>query len=186
MSEPHVLSIRAGWTDERVALLKRLWTEGRSATRIAKALGGVTRNSVIGKVHRLGLMGRADPSAPGRVSRVLPPKAINPGPKPVVVRDVASRDAATAARVENMAARERPAENVLLMARAFAPLPGREPVPFGSRGCKWPTGGEGASMLQCGCERVGESPYCATHRAAATVPTSKPHELVRSLRRWAA
>ncbi|HVP83788.1 MAG TPA: GcrA family cell cycle regulator, partial [Rhizomicrobium sp.] len=43
-----------GWTDERVEQLKNLWTEGLSASQIARALGGVTRNAVIGKVHRLG------------------------------------------------------------------------------------------------------------------------------------
>lgn len=47
------------WTDERVDTLKRLWTEGLSASQIAKQLGGVSRNAVIGKVHRLGLEGRA-------------------------------------------------------------------------------------------------------------------------------
>lgn len=47
------------WNDERVELLKKLWAEGLSATQIASRLGGVTRNAVIGKVHRLGLSGRA-------------------------------------------------------------------------------------------------------------------------------
>jgi len=51
-----------GWTDERVELLKKLWLDGLSASQIAKQLGGVTRNAVIGKVHRLGLSGRAAPS----------------------------------------------------------------------------------------------------------------------------
>ncbi len=46
------------WTDERVELLKKMWTEGQSASQIAKELGGVTRNAVIGKVHRLGLSNR--------------------------------------------------------------------------------------------------------------------------------
>ena len=41
------------WTDERVEQLKKLWSEGLSASQIAKQLGGVTRNAVIGKVHRL-------------------------------------------------------------------------------------------------------------------------------------
>ena len=49
------------WTDERVELLKKLWADGLSASRIAAELGGVTRNAVIGKVHRLGLSGRAKP-----------------------------------------------------------------------------------------------------------------------------
>ncbi|MGB8621908.1 MAG: GcrA family cell cycle regulator, partial [Paracoccaceae bacterium] len=47
------------WTEERVETLKKMWTEGQSASQIAKELGGVTRNAVIGKVHRLGLSNRA-------------------------------------------------------------------------------------------------------------------------------
>ena len=47
------------WTDERVETLKKLWGEGLSASQIAGRLGSVTRNAVIGKVHRLGLSGRA-------------------------------------------------------------------------------------------------------------------------------
>jgi len=50
-----------GWTDERVELLKKLWADGLSASQIAAELGGITRNAVIGKVHRLGLAGRATP-----------------------------------------------------------------------------------------------------------------------------
>lgn len=48
------------WTDERVETLKRMWGEGQSASQIAKELGGVTRNAVIGKVHRLGLSNRSE------------------------------------------------------------------------------------------------------------------------------
>mgnify|MGYP000876625713 CR=1 FL=1 len=47
------------WTDERIELLRKLWTDGLSASQIAGELGQVTRNAVIGKVHRLGLAGRA-------------------------------------------------------------------------------------------------------------------------------
>ena len=50
------------WTDERVETLKKMWGEGQSASQIAKELGGVTRNAVIGKVHRLGLSNRATAS----------------------------------------------------------------------------------------------------------------------------
>jgi GcrA cell cycle regulator len=49
------------WTDERVALLKKLWVEGKTAAEIAKELGGVTRNAVIGKAHRLKLSNRVSP-----------------------------------------------------------------------------------------------------------------------------
>ena len=64
-----------GWTDERVELLKKLWADGLSASQIAAELGGITRNAVIGKVHRLGLSGRAKapPLQPrGRARRVPP------------------------------------------------------------------------------------------------------------------
>lgn len=54
------------WDDERVELLKKLWAEGLSASQIASKMGGVTRNAVIGKVHRLGLSGRATPAKPQR------------------------------------------------------------------------------------------------------------------------
>jgi GcrA cell cycle regulator len=49
------------WTEERISSLRTLWNEGRSASEIASCLGQVTRNAVIGKVHRLGLDGRPSP-----------------------------------------------------------------------------------------------------------------------------
>ncbi|MDO5632792.1 MAG: GcrA family cell cycle regulator [Paracoccus sp. (in: a-proteobacteria)] len=67
------------WTDERVETLKRMWAEGQSASAIAKELGGVTRNAVIGKVHRLGLSNRSEePEAA--------PKAAEPAPAPVAAK----------------------------------------------------------------------------------------------------
>ena len=77
------------WTDERVSTLKKLWLDGLSASQIAKQLGGVTRNAVIGKVHRLGLSGRAAPSQPTRPvfkapRPARPPVAAAPArPRPV-------------------------------------------------------------------------------------------------------
>ena len=65
------------WTDERVALLKKLWMEGHSASQIAGELsGGVTRNAVIGKVHRLKLSARAKPA--NVASRPKAPRATPP------------------------------------------------------------------------------------------------------------
>src|ERR1700730_9170410 len=58
------------WTDERVELLKKLWADGLSASQIAAELGGISRNSVIGKVHRIGLSGRVTrPAATGGAPR---------------------------------------------------------------------------------------------------------------------
>ena len=62
----------ATWTDERVELLKKLWTDGLSASQIAAELGNVTRNAVIGKVHRLGLSGRAQGRQACRLGRSDP------------------------------------------------------------------------------------------------------------------
>ncbi|SRR6056297_1224357 len=60
------------WTDDRVDLLKKLWAEGLSASQIAGRLGGVTRNAVIGKVHRLGLSGRATTTRKSNRPRRVP------------------------------------------------------------------------------------------------------------------
>ncbi|MDQ2064817.1 GcrA family cell cycle regulator [Xinfangfangia sp. CPCC 101601] len=97
------------WTDERVETLKRMWAEGQSASQIAKELGGVTRNAVIGKVHRLGLSNRvggkeedeaapaaaAPAAAPPRVEPPVAPKAepVAPKPEPVAPRAPVERPA---------------------------------------------------------------------------------------------
>jgi len=78
------------WTDERVETLKRMWGEGQSASQIAKELGGVTRNAVIGKVHRLGLSNRnaasdetaAAPAAAAAEAEIPPPPAPEPAAAP--------------------------------------------------------------------------------------------------------
>ncbi|MGD9916712.1 MAG: GcrA family cell cycle regulator [Paenirhodobacter sp.] len=76
------------WTDERVELLKKMWTEGQSASQIAKELGGVTRNAVIGKVHRLGLSNRVG-GPEGSAPEAAPAPA--PAAKPVEAPAVAAR-----------------------------------------------------------------------------------------------
>jgi GcrA cell cycle regulator len=69
------------WTDERVETLKKMWAEGQSASQIAKELGGVTRNAVIGKVHRLGLSNRVSPGSPAE-DEAAPVAAAAPQPSP--------------------------------------------------------------------------------------------------------
>ena len=52
-----------GWTEDRISVLQKLWLQGQTASQIAEQLGGgVTRNAVIGKAHRLGLSGRPAPA----------------------------------------------------------------------------------------------------------------------------
>jgi GcrA cell cycle regulator len=66
-----------GWTEERVSELKKLWAEGHSASQIAKKLGAVTRNAVIGKVHRLGLSGPAHTQITAAEANVEPQRLPN-------------------------------------------------------------------------------------------------------------
>ena len=75
-----------GWTEERVEQLKQLWTEGLSASQIARVLGGVTRNAVIGKVHRLGLAGRAGPARAERPRTTVTHRTVRVvAPEPEIV-----------------------------------------------------------------------------------------------------
>jgi GcrA cell cycle regulator len=81
-----------GWTDERVEQLKQLWAEGLSASQIARQLGGVTRNAVIGKVHRLGLAGRATPARAERPRMQTVRRVARPRPAPVVHVPIVEKD----------------------------------------------------------------------------------------------
>src|SRR5208337_3772843 len=83
---------KMSWTDERVELLRQLWLDGRSASQISAQLGhGLTRNAVIGKVHRLGLAGRAkspssvaSPPRPAPTPRVAPRSSSGGGARAAV------------------------------------------------------------------------------------------------------
>jgi GcrA cell cycle regulator len=63
------------WTDERIERLKTLWTQGMTASQIADELGGVSRNAVIGKAHRLGLQSRPSPVKANEAGDELPAAA---------------------------------------------------------------------------------------------------------------
>ena len=99
------------WTDERVERLSALWLEGRSASQIAAELGeGVSRNAVIGKVHRLGLSGRAVPPAEAaapRIREVAPPEPVSEVPttvEPAPAEAVPEAPALAAHGVDDVAA----------------------------------------------------------------------------------
>jgi GcrA cell cycle regulator len=176
-----------GWTDERVERLKKLWQDGLSASQIAKQLGGVTRNAVIGKVSRLGLSGRAAPSTPRRGARIPPalPKS-PPKPRP---RRVATTIAMSPSVSEAFPAHLEPALRRSANEDAFAPLPGSTPRPLIDRpdhGCTWPVGEDASGQMLVCCEPVS-SRWCSTHdamnrdKAPKTTATS---DLERSIRRY--
>ncbi|HEX3215744.1 MAG TPA: GcrA family cell cycle regulator [Aestuariivirgaceae bacterium] len=159
------------WTDDRVEQLKRMWSEGLTASQIAARIGqGVTRNAVIGKVHRLGLS--------GRVAKVRSPQ-----PKPP--RKIYE---------PNLAARERglPVSGATALKPQFRPqpkpLPEVEPepirlveVPTGEqrcsimhltdRTCRWPIGDPTAeNFCFCGSTPREKGPYCEYHARIAYQP----------------
>jgi GcrA cell cycle regulator len=68
----------SSWPPERVATLERLWTDGLSAAEIAARFPGITRNAVLGKLHRLGRLGRGRPTTSARVHQVKPPRLATP------------------------------------------------------------------------------------------------------------
>jgi GcrA cell cycle regulator len=166
-----------GWTDERVETLKKLWLDGLSASQIAKQLGGVTRNAVIGKVHRLGLSGRATPSQPQRPTFKTPR-----APRPAIAASPAPRRSIEAALPTQ------------LPTPVLAPEePGTATVlTLGAHMCKWPIGDPASdSFTFCGRRSDREGPYCAEHARVAYQPQqqkkggrSSASELARSLRRY--
>ncbi len=164
------------WTDERVELLKKLWTEGLSASQIAGRLGaGVTRNAVIGKVHRLNLSGRAQPQ------RNAQPRAPR---KP--------REPSLAARAGGaLPSLATAGSNALkpMMRAAMQPRPQALPEPqplrlvdlpqdgrvtilhLSDKTCKWPIGDPGSEdFCFCGHGPRDGSPYCEYHARLAYQP----------------
>ena len=127
------------WTDERIALLKKLWGGGKSAAEIAKALGGgLTRNAVIGKAHRLKLS-----------NRISPIQQNNKKPQPVSIRALEEKGPVLQKTVKNKS-------------------PGVAMVNLRDRMCRWPHGDpKDAGFHFCGDECVTGLPYCDTHAKMA-------------------
>ncbi len=150
------------WTEDRVEILTKLWAEGLSASQIAARLGGVTRNAVIGKVHRLGLSGRAKPSRPKTVSRAKTRPKTTVAPKPRVVRKPA------APKVQAPPAPP-PIEAKPLPNGEFATV-----LTIRDHMCKWPIGDPGSSDFRfCGRKVKESEPYCAAHCAVAYQPSRR-------------
>jgi GcrA cell cycle regulator len=149
------------WTDERVELLKKLWADGLSASQIAAELGGITRNAVIGKVHRLGLSGRAKSASSG-------------SPRPRKARAPMLRMGRTSIRGNTA------------LAHAYEIEAAAEPelidnvIPIGQRRtilelteqtCHWPVGDPSSSeFFFCGGNTINGLPYCAYHSRVAYQP----------------
>ena len=200
------------WTEERVERLSTMWLEGRSASQIAAELGeGVSRNAVIGKVHRLGLSGRAVPpagdGAPLRTREVPPPEARVeaaglPDAAPVAVAEpvlaaAPSEDAAVHAIDDVAAVIDSPPEPITFDLPALRAAPSlraakASALPISDRVtilelsgsmCRWPIGDPtSADFRFCGCRAVGTLPYCQDHARVAFQPVADRRRTERMIR----
>lgn len=191
------------WTDERVETLKKMWAEGQSASQIAKELGGVTRNAVIGKVHRLGLSNRAGGGVTKAAGKekpaakpdpVVPPKAdAKPKPEPAEKPEAAP---ATPATVSVLARKQ-----IIPAGQPLPPQPSANEISpealasvreveksakrltlmeLTERTCKWPIGDPATEEFWfCGLATQQGKPYCEAHVSVAFQPMSSRRDRKR-------
>lgn len=153
------------WTDDRVELLKKLWSEGLSASQIAGRLGSVTRNAVIGKVHRLGLSGRATTS---RMKSHRPRARLANVKRAAKPRFAQSGNPAVRALYSEAEAYVPPAEELVI------PLAERKYIQTLTEcSCRWPIGDpQLADFHFCGKNKVLGLPYCEVHARRAFQPAA--------------
>jgi GcrA cell cycle regulator len=155
----------SGWTEPRVEQLKKLWEAGLSASQIAAELGSVTRNAVIGKVHRLGLSGRAKSPS----SSVPRPRKTRPAQHMMrIARPVSRGNTALAQAFEMEVETDVIAyDNVVPMSQRKTLLELTEDT------CHWPVGDPGSpDFFFCGGKSLQSLPYCAHHSRVAYQPAT--------------
>ena len=160
------------WTDERVDTLKKLWADGLSASQIAGKLGEVTRNAVIGKVHRLGLSGRITTVR----NKTVRPRETNPRTKTRVRgyrqsgSAVALREFALQAGVEAFTGPAyQPAEELVIPLHERATI-----LTLKESSCRWPIGDpQHEDFHFCGRNKVTGLPYCEFHARRAFQPVQQ-------------
>jgi GcrA cell cycle regulator len=160
------------WTDDRVEILSKLWAEGLSASQIATRLGGVTRNAVIGKVHRLGLSGRATPSRANRPKQRRTREPSHPSKSTNAFRTAG----ATAFKAELNPTPAPLPEPTPSPIRAVELPPGArcDILQLSDRTCRWPIGDPGTEeFCFCGAPPKAGQPYCDHHVELAYQPAQE-------------
>ncbi|WP_375660459.1 GcrA family cell cycle regulator [Bartonella sp. CL71SXKL] len=171
-----------GWTCERVELLKKLWSEGLSASQIAAQLGGVSRNAVIGKVHRLKLPGRGK-TAQGSTRAQKTPVGSSSSSSPRVRRNTSTVSPINTSSVsieETALKTEFVVEDVKEVdmstkSNVVVPISRQlNLLQLSENTCRWPVGDPlSADFHFCGADSDESSPYCAFHAKLAFQPISE-------------
>ena len=173
------------WTDERVELLTKMWGEGQSASQIAKELGGVTRNAVIGKVHRLGLSNRATTTAKpeAKVKSASKEEVKSAAPSEAAIKEPKAKAPIAPTRRQIIPAGQplppQPSANEI-SPEALAKVSEVEKqskkislMELTERTCKWPIGDPATSDFWfCGLPTQTGKPYCEAHVGVAFQPLS--------------
>lgn len=189
------------WTDERVDILKKMWGEGQSASQIAKELGGVTRNAVIGKVHRLGLSNRAtggtsaSSTAPKSETKATTKQpAATSKPEPRAKPAAAKPEVKPAPAAETRPVPLPPRKQIIPAGQPLPPQPSANEISpealakvseiekhakkltlmeLTERTCKWPVGDPATEDFWfCGLPVQQGKPYCEAHVGVAFQPMS--------------
>jgi len=161
----------ATWTDERVELLRKLWTDGLSASQIAAELGNVTRNAVIGKVHRLGLSGRAkDMKATSATPRARKATRAPSAPAPIAPQ---AHSNVVLAPIPLQPVREEP-EMTIDESDVAIPMSERVTImDLRESMCRWPMGDPTKPEFRfCGARSITGLPYCTHHARIAYQPVA--------------
>ena len=183
------------WTDERVEILTKMWAEGNSASQIAKELGGVTRNAVIGKVHRLGLSNRTTTSTSTK-SEVKTKSTQKNGPKS---KQKARKPEITEPKSDSVTSLRR---QIIPAGQPLPPQPSANEISpealarvneiekkakklslleLTEKTCKWPVGDPATEDFWfCGLATQSGKPYCEAHVGVAFQPMNSRRDRRRS------
>ena len=144
------------WTEEKVEKLKELWGKGNTASQIAEIIGGISRNAVIGKAHRLNLEARAPSKQSSQTSTANKP---------------ARRGAAPISRKAKFQS--------ILLDKNFEPENPKSLEDLTDETCKWPIGHPNEeSFYFCGRKPEGDFPYCKLHVLYAFQPKGTKEEIL--------
>ena len=144
------------WTDEKVSKLKELWGKGNTASQIAEIIGGISRNAVIGKAHRLNLSAK------------------------IKTRDVSYKQSHddTLDKKNNKSSRVRKSKfKSLIIDKNFEPENPKQLEELDENSCKWPIGHpDEKSFYFCGRSSLKDFSYCKLHLLYAYQPKGKKDE----------